>query len=311
MGKASVLCFGILIGIFVYVLSGITQTLRESFKYGGVLQTLAVDILSPLSQTALVANLYEVTCWRHMAALVQQQVKSESVQISSEESCAAVLIGISALSLFTGLLFRSFAGGIFAAVGCVVFIPMKYENDCRKRKLEVAHGMPGIYRTLSIALGSGQTLSQAIEYVGNHSHGTVSQYFVRASLKLRCGMPVETVVEELASDLSVPGSSLLATALVISHRTGSPLRNLFLRTAALVKHQAEFERLLSVKTAQVRLSARIVCLLPLLLIGTLSLISPDFQQGLATTSGLLCVAVALGMDACALIIIKRLMKKVL
>ena len=47
-----------------------------------------------------------------------------------------------------------------------------------------------------------------------------------------------------------------------SHRTGSPLRDLLARSAALVERQGEFERELEVKTAQVRLSARIVCSLP-------------------------------------------------
>ena len=79
----------------------------------------------------------------------------------------------------------------------------------------------------------------------------------------------------------------------------------------MVERQSEFERLLSVKTAQVRLSARIVCLLPLLLIGVLSLISPDFQKGLTTTTGIICTLLALGMDAGALVIIRKLMKKVL
>ena len=82
-----------------------------------------------------------------------------------------------------------------------------------------------------------------------------------------------------------PGIGLLVTALVIAQRTGSPLRGLFQSSAQLVERQGEYERMLAVKTAQVRLSVRIVCLLPVLLVCVLSLISPDFQHGLATVPG--------------------------
>ena len=104
---------------------------------------------------------------------------------------------------------------------------------------------------------------------------------------------------------------LLTTALVISHRTGSPLRDLLARSAALVERQGEFERELEVKTAQVRLSARIVCSLPFLMVALLAVISPDFQRGLLSPVGLGSVAVAAALDSFAVLVIRRLMRAVL
>ena len=115
----------------------------------------------------------------------------------------------------------------------------------------------------------------------------------------------------LARELDVPGAKLLATALVISHRTGSPLRDLLMRSAVLAERQGEFERMLIVKTAQVRLSVRIVCLLPVVMIAILALISPDFQAGLLTPVGMGCVALASLLDGTALLLIRRLMSGVL
>lgn len=171
--------------------------------------------------------------------------------------------------------------------------------------------MPGVFRTLAVALASGQTLSQAIEYVGSHGHGPAAEGFARTSLRMRCGTSAEEALALMAGELDAPGVGLLVCALTISQRTGSPLRGLFQRSAQLVERQQEFERTLSVRTAQVRLSVRVVCLLPLLMVGLLSLISVDFQRGLATTAGTLCVVVALGLDAVALLIIRRLMRGVL
>ena len=65
--------------------------------------------------------------------------------------------------------------------------------------------------------------------------------------------------------------------------------------------------MLVVKTAQVRLSVRIVCLLPVAMVGLLTLMSPDFQQGLLTPSGVGCVCAAMMLDALALFLIRRMM----
>ena len=51
--------------------------------------------------------------------------------------------------------------------------------------------------------------------------------------------------------------------------------------------------------------------MPLVMVGILSLGSPEFRQGLATPIGLACVLVALVMDGVALLVVRRLMKGVL
>lgn len=79
----------------------------------------------------------------------------------------------------------------------------------------------------------------------------------------------------------------------------------------LVERQHEIERTLSVKTAQVRLSVKVVCALPVILVGVLSLISTDFQKGLVTPIGTACVLIACALDALALMIIRRLMRGVM
>ena len=65
------------------------------------------------------------------------------------------------------------------------------------------------------------------------------------------------------------------------------------------------------KTAQVRLSVRIVCLLPAIMVGVLTLLSPDFQRGLLTPAGIGCTCAAMALDGLALAIIRRMMRGVL
>lgn len=218
--------------------------------------------------------------------------------------------GIAASILF-GILFESVIGVLCGLFSLFLVSYFLYEHAKHQSALEIAHMMPSIFRTIAVALGSGLTLSQSIEYVSKHTEGVVSESFCIADMQIKCGFPIEEAIEDLAERLDAPGVNLLASALVISHRTGSPLKNLLQKTAELVELQEKNQRLIATKTAQVRLSARIVCLLPVVLLIILSLVSPDFQKGLFTPSGVICTVIAMVMDCIALLIIRSIMRGVM
>lgn len=231
--------------------------------------------------------------------------------VTRNECCGLVILCALASAVICVIWSRSPLGAIAPLVAWCAGIALWDSAHKAKRAMQLSAEMPDVFRTLAMALGSGETLAQAITYVGENQGGIAGSAFMNASMRLRCGMTVQEALKELVGELDAPGVELLATALSISQRTGSPLRSLFQQSAVLVERQGDFERLLSVKTAQVRLSARIVSVLPAVMVATLSLISPDFQRGLMTGPGLVSLTLAALMDGAALLIIRRLMKGVL
>ena len=230
----------------------------------------------------------------------------------SRAECCGALVACVPISLVAGALVAgSFLGMLAPAVAWAIGVPLADSSITRRRSQELAGQMPEVFRTLATALAFGETLAQAVEYVGDHAGGAAGSAFRTAALKLRCGVSVNDALDALVDELDTPGIGLIATALTISQRTGSPLRSLFQKSASLVERQGEFERMLSVKTAQVRLSVRIVSLLPVVMVGTLAMISPDFQKGLTTAPGVLSLLVAMALDVLALGIIRRMMRGVL
>ena len=276
-----------------------------------ILGLLWDKVVRPLSERALPTHLLRMGAWSSSCDVLVRMGRERGLDTSAEEvSAAAMLVLLALFALGLSFSLSPVGGASLLCLGTVGFCSLGSMDERRLRR-ELSEEMPGVFRTLAVALGTGQTLSQAIEYVGSHEHGPAAEGFARTSLRMRCGMSAEEALALMANELDAPGIGLLVTALTISQRTGSPLRGLFQRSAQLVERQQEFERTLAVKTAQVRLSARVVCLLPLIMVGLLSLISEDFQRGMATTVGTLSVLVALGLDVVALLIIRRLMRGVL
>lgn len=284
---------------------------RSPGAWGSLLLHALRRALGLLASTRLVDALVSRSSIRAIADDLRDKTSAHLALNTSEEAVAALVLTAGAGSVLGALACSSLVGA-FVVLGLMAMaVAMRHTSRTRVRARELSASMPGVFRTLATAIGAGQTLVQAIEYVGIHERGPAGDGFVRTSLRLRCGMSVDDALSCLTEELDAPGIGLMATALSISQRTGSPLRDLFERSAQLVEQQGEFERMLAVRTAQVRLSVRVVCSLPPALVGLLSLISPDYRAGLATPTGLGCLALAASMDGIALLAIHRIMGSVL
>ena len=269
--------------------------------------------VSALASSGLIAQLLAFESFGAAADEVAWHLQKRDAdgQVSREEAAALLVLLLLASCSIVGLLAGSLTVAIFALICVVVGVRVRHTAKTRAQRRALAGEMPGVLRTMATALESGNTLVQAIEYVGLHERGQAAKPFVRASLRLRCGMSVDEALESLREELSAPGVDLMVTALSISQRTGSPLRELLRRAAVLVEQQEEFERLLAVRTAQVRLSVRIVCSLPVVMVALLLLMSPDFQEGVTSAPGAVSIALAALMDGVALLLIRRIMGGVL
>lgn len=292
------------------LLSGAGDVRRSGGRVAFLASRRALRLVRRAARTRLAGLVLSTALGGRAMGEAQAWPRLAASGLGREEAATALLLAVALAACAASALFLTPLAGLVVAAGLCALVTARDGARRQRVRREVLAEMPGIYRTLAVAMGSGQTLAQAVEYVGAHERGPAAAVFARMSLRLRCGVGTEEAVSGLADELDVPGARLLAAALVISHRTGSPLMGLLLRSARLAERQGEFERMLAVRTAQARLSVRIVCLLPAAMVGVLALVSPDFRQGLLTPSGLGCVLLAAALDGVALLIIRRIMRGV-
>ena len=282
---------------------------REALRSGGRWRE-AVAWLDAAGMRPPVAWLADVPAWREAAGAVASSTSAKAWSLSWSGALTLLALAPWAAALVGFVVAGSLPGAaVCGAAACAG--PSSWAAARRRRRNEVlARQVPDVFRSLAGAMASGRTLAQAVSYVGATGRGPLQREFARASLVVSCGTPATEALTELAGRTKAPGVPLMVTALVVSARTGAPLQGLFLRSARLVERRFELERELSTKTAQVRLSARIVTVLPVLLVGSLALLSPDFRAGLATPVGAGSVCVAACLDVTALLIIRSLLRGV-
>ncbi len=229
---------------------------------------------------------------------------------ATPQGTLAVLCMVSLAACLTGVLVStSLLGGAvgLAAIGALVSAALG--SQTRKDRNALAAQMPDALRSLSGALGAGKSLSQAIEHVGRTLGEPMGPQFLQASFEIASGRSVEEAVEGLCQRIDAPGIALLGTALQISQRTGSSLNDLFSQTAQMASDSVALRRELEVKTSQVRLSAKVVAAMPVVLCGVLTLLSSDYRAGLSLQAGKTCLVVAALLDLSALLLVRRVMSR--
>ena len=270
---------------------------------GSVLELIgaqpAVRELCAWEAVAPAASWLSQLAWNHEDAIGPLRARGLLALSGPVAGAGAAFLGSSAPLFVVG--FMAGYGGVLVAASSLR----------RTQTRQVAKAIPDAYRSLAGSLGAGQTLSQAIGYVGRHSRGKVGEAFKQGSFELACGASVEEAVDVVCGAIDDPSVGLLSCALLVSQRTGAPLAPLLERSAELVEDKEGLETLLHTKTAQVRFSAAVVMVLPLLLVGLLLLISPDFRAGVASPVGLGSLVIAALLDLGAIFIMRSLLRGVL
>lgn len=232
------------------------------------------------------------------------------LEMTPQAGCVMILLLAGASMVVCTIIAQSWLGLVVGCIGSCVAIVTLGSSLKHARRRAIEREMPRVFRSLAASLAAGRTLPQALACLGKNRELS-SQAYSRAALTMACGYSATDALAQLAQELDTPGGELLVNALLVSHRTGSPLMGLFQRAALIVEREGDFERLLRVKTAQVKLSVRVVCLLPAVMVGLLVLISPDFRAGLATSAGRASLALAVMLDLLAIAIIRRLLASVI
>ena len=180
----------------------------------------------------------------------------------------------------------------------------------RKKRERLEGAMVEAFGALAASMASGLSLAQAMRYVGSHAQEPVRTEFLRAEAQVACGAGMAEALDELVERLHAPGLDFVTLALKVSRRTGAPLSDVLGEAARLVRERVELRRKLDVRTAQVRMSARLVAGMPVAMVAFLALASSDFREGIATVPGAASIAVALLLDGIAWSIIRVVMRSI-
>jgi tight adherence protein B len=180
-----------------------------------------------------------------------------------------------------------FTGGALAP-----YLILSVKGAQRRRAFD--DQLPDLLMTMAASVRVGHTFRQAMQTVVEEGQEPASKEFGRALLETDLGRPVDRVLHEMAQRLGSRNFDYVMNAVTIQREVGGSLATLLDVVSNTVRQRQQFTKKVSALTAQGRLSAYVLVVLPFVAVGILSALDPHYMAPLFSTSAgriLICVAI--------------------
>lgn len=181
---------------------------------------------------------------------------------------------------------------ILAAVGASA--PLLYvRNKYRKHHEKLLGQLPDAFELMSRVMRSGQTVSQAIQAVGDELTPPVSAEFMYCHEQMNLGLSTESALRELRRRTSLLEIKIFVLAVLVHRQTGGNLAELLEKLAIVVRERFRIRGKIKSLTAQGRFQAGILLALPPCMFLLLMVLHPEYEMTLLQFPAMIAAAVGL------------------
>ena len=239
------------------------------------------------------------------------QEAAETLEVRGISTTGPALVSVAIVALIVvGAVVGVLAESVIAAAAvclCLVAAGVVSVRNARDKRAEAARdAVPEALESMSACFGSGFTLLQTMQQIAHDVDGPLGESFGRSAHILETGGSAREALEVLRSGDTAEELAFVAVALDVQHETGGAMRQVLDAAADTVKGELTLRRSLRVQTAQAKLSARVVAVMPLLLVAAFSLISPDFLSPFFESAfGYMLLGVAIAMQVAGVVLVRR------
>lgn len=198
---------------------------------------------------------------------IQRALRSKYGSIPVETIISLLVAATVVVSCFGVLLSSSMVCGIALGVCLWLSIGLWAGHRCDLEREQLREAIPEALQSMKACFQVGYTLMQTISEVRKSLSGPLGELFHEVEGVLKTGGNPEDALAVLKNKTDEPELVFLATALEIQHKTGSSMQQVLEITRQSVSDEIELKRTLKTQTAQAKLSAQIVTIMPFALIG--------------------------------------------
>lgn len=199
---------------------------------------------------------------------------------------------------------------VFLVVIAGLIIPFVYLNmRIEKRRRTLNAQIADMILLMANGLKAGHSLVQVIEGVSREVAPPLSEHLKAFLRDTVMGVPMEEALVKLDQQADDEDLSLVITAILIQHQVGGNLSEILENISMTIRERIRLKQEIRTLTAQGRMSAIIICLLPIALGAFITVINPGFMAVLFQDPiGLLMVGAAVFFELVGILFIRRIVE---
>jgi tight adherence protein B len=161
--------------------------------------------------------------------------------------------------------------------------------------------------SMSSSLKAGFSITQAIEAVAGENKSPISIEFRLLLQEIRLGVSLEQALDNMCERLDSVDMELTATAIITARQTGGELTVILDRLASVIRERSRINNKLSAMTAQGRLQAIIIGVMPFVLMFIMNYVAADTMKRFYNSlAGIFSIVAVVILVTCGFLAIRKI-----
>ena len=238
---------------------------------------------------------------------VQQKLLKAHILMRVEEFIGLTVFCSPAVFIVAYLLFKVLWPAVLLSL-ISLKIPDLYANIKKTGRLNsLTQQLPEALHIISNSLRAGYSFPQAMSVVSKEMAAPIGEELARVIWENRMGKPLEEALHNLGERVESDDLNLVITALQIQNQIGGNLAEILNNISHTLRERIRIKNEIKTLTAQGRLSALIIILLPLAVACFLMIMNPEYMLVLVhETLGLVLLGAAVLLQLVGILIIRKI-----
>ncbi|MBI3161693.1 MAG: type II secretion system F family protein [Chloroflexi bacterium] len=215
---------------------------------------------------------------------ISRQLARADLKFKVAEYFALILISSIGTGVIAWLLSGSnigLRGGISFVAGAVIgtLFPPGYVRRQQKKRLNKFNDQLSDMLNLTVnGLRAGYSTMQAMEAVSKELPTPISDEFRRVVQEMQLGVPMDTALDNLYRRIPSDDLDFVITAINVQREVGGNLSEILDTISFTIRERVRIKGEIRVLTAQVRTSGSAMALIPIVLVGFLWFLNPEYMN---------------------------------
>ena len=243
------------------------------------------------------------------ATRVKRMIEQADLQITVTRLVMFSLMAAMLAGLAASMLTISVPVVVFAALvaGAAPYLHILYK---RKRRLNafLSH-LPDALELMSRALSAGHAFAESLHMVATEMPEPIAGEFRKTYEEQNLGLSLKLALDNLSQRVPLLDLRLCITAILIQRETGGNLAEILEKVGHTIRERFRIMEDLKTLTTSSRMSAWILCGLPVFVAATVTFLNPEYMSVLWTdTRGHNLIMVAIAMQITGMLIIRKILR---
>lgn len=306
---SAVITFFLVLLLFIYLnraqSTDIFYRLRRHYQEDGLLDTENGNFINKCYR--FIKKIAKPLANWNLALIAEKKLRQAGVPLLGSEFIVMVLMGCASVFVVTYMVTLERRIALIFASSFPLLIWAILLAIINKRRSAFTEQLSDCLTTVANALRAGYSFQQAVDVVSKEMEPPISDEFARVANDVAMGINLDEALEQMARRVESSDFDLVVTAVLIQREIGGNLAQVLDSISDTIIERIRMKREIQALTAQGRLSAVVLVLLPFFVGAFMYIFNHDqFILLLEEPAGQVALAVSLVMEVIGIFVIKKI-----